>query len=46
MDRGDWQAPVHGITKGQTRLNDCIMLILRNPDESMFGHSKNVRVKL
>ena len=23
MDRGDWQATVHGATKGQRRLSDC-----------------------
>ena len=32
MDRGDWQATVHGAAKGQTWLSDCAQNL--NPELS------------
>ena len=38
MDRGAWQAPVHGVTKNQTQLSNCYSLIksLITPVSSLF----------
>ena len=41
MDRGDWRAPVRGVTKSRTRLSNlaCSMRVLVHvPDFNSLGH--------
>ena len=35
MDRGTWRAAVRGVTKSQTRLNDCARVGTKAPEEAM-----------
>ena len=37
MDRGDWQATVHGVTKNRTRLKGLSKHAQRSFSKEMFG---------
>ena len=41
MDRGAWQATVHGVTKSRTRQKRAAAAAIRNSPDNILFHIKN-----